>query len=212
MAALVAWLVSMLTRQSGHFFFEPKGRRRAQPRPRTNTRRIKVGYNLQRKLVLMAIWAASPLLLLWQPELLGLLEPHADWRGFAHNVGLMWFAVGVVGGLLFRMLQLFALQGVGTGLVWAKDPDRPFHDIMLYHKAPLHRCAASCSTPVTRQAEMLRGPASPASGAGPAAGLPASPSAAQRRVGPAAVVQRDDGPDAQPGAIELVRSRRPQAH
>jgi hypothetical protein len=24
-AALIGWLVSMVTRQSGHFFFEPKG-------------------------------------------------------------------------------------------------------------------------------------------------------------------------------------------
>lgn len=138
MAALVAWLVSMLTRQSGHFFFEPKGYDELNQATHEYKEEIKVGYNLQRKLVLMAIWAASPLLLLWQPELLGLLEPHADWRGFAHNVGLMWFAVGV-GGLLFRMLQLFALQGVGTGLVWvAKILTDPFHDIMLYHKAPLH--------------------------------------------------------------------------
>ena len=138
MAALVAWLISMLTRQSGHFFFEPKGYDELNQATHEYKEEIKVGYNLQRKLVLMAIWAASPLLLLWQPELLGLLEPHADWRGFAHNVGLMWFAVGV-GGLLFRMLQLFALQGVGTGLVWvAKILTDPFHDIMLYHKAPLH--------------------------------------------------------------------------
>ena len=138
MAALVAWLVSMLTRQSGHFFFEPKGYDELNQATHEYKEEIKVGYNLQRKLVLMAIWAASPLLLLWQPELLGLLEPHADWRGFAHNVGLMWFAVGV-GGLLFRMLQLFALQGVGTGLVWvAKILTDPFHDIMLYHKAPLY--------------------------------------------------------------------------
>ncbi len=138
MAALVAWLVSMLSRQSGHFFFEPKGYDELNQATHEYKEEIKVGYNLQRKLVLMAIWAASPLLLLWQPELLGLLEPHADWRGFAHNVGLMWFAVGV-GGLLFRMLQLFALQGVGTGLVWvAKILTDPFHDIMLYHKAPLY--------------------------------------------------------------------------
>ncbi len=138
MAALVAWLISMLTRQSGHFFFEPKGYDELNQATHEYKEEIKVGYNLQRKLVLMAIWAASPLLLLWQPELLGLLEPHADWRGFAHNVGLMWFAVGV-GGLLFRMLQLFALQGVGTGLVWvAKILTDPFHDIMLYHKAPLY--------------------------------------------------------------------------
>ncbi len=30
-AALLAWLVSMTSRQAGHFFFEPKGLRRGEP-------------------------------------------------------------------------------------------------------------------------------------------------------------------------------------
>jgi hypothetical protein len=138
MAALLAWLVSMVSRQAGHFFFEPKGYDEINQATHEHKEAIKVGYNLERKVVLMAIWAASPLLLVWQPGLLGLLEPHADWRGFAHNVGLMWFAVGV-GGLLFRMLQLFVLQSVQTGLVWvAKILTDPFHDIMLYYKSPLY--------------------------------------------------------------------------
>ena len=138
MAALVAWLVSMLTRQSGHFFFEPKGYDEINQATHEYKEEIKVGYNLQRKLVLMAIWALSPLLLVWQPEMFGLLDAHADWRGFVHNVGLMWFAVGV-GGLIFRVLQLTALKDLRTGLVWAsKIVTDPFHDIMLYHKAPLY--------------------------------------------------------------------------
>jgi hypothetical protein len=138
MAALIAWLVSMLLRQAGHFFFEPKGYDHVNQATHEHKEDIKVGYNLYRKVVLMLIWACSPLLLLWQPSLLGLLEPHADWQGFVHNVGLMWLAVGV-GGLLFRMVQLFVLQGVQTGLVWVtKILTDPFHDIMLYHKAPLY--------------------------------------------------------------------------
>jgi hypothetical protein len=135
-AALLAWLVSMVSRQAGHFFFEPKGYDEINQATHEHKEAIKVGYNLQRKVVLMAIWAASPLLLVWQPGLFGLLEPHADLRSFAHNVGLMWFAVGVAG-LLFRMLQLFVLQSVQTGLVWVtKILTDPFHDVVLYHKAP----------------------------------------------------------------------------
>jgi hypothetical protein len=135
-AALLAWGVSMVSRQAGHFFFEPKGYDEINQATHEYKEAIKVGYNLQRKVVLMAIWAASPLLLVWQPGFFGLLEPHADWRGFAHNVGLMWFAVGVAG-LLFRMLQLFAQQSVQTGLVWVtKILTDPFHDVVLYHKAP----------------------------------------------------------------------------
>ena len=58
--------------------------------------------------------------------------------GFINNVGLLWIAVGV-GGLLFRTVHLFFLRGVQTGLVWfTKILTDPFHDIMLYHRAPVH--------------------------------------------------------------------------
>lgn len=138
LAALLAWLVAMVSRQAGHFFFEPKGYDEINQATHEYKEAVKVGYNLQRKVVLMAVWALSPLLLVWQPDAFGLLEPHADLRGFIHNVGLMWLAVGL-GGLLFRVLQLFATQGVQTGLVWAtKIVTDPFHDIVLYHKAPLY--------------------------------------------------------------------------
>ena len=137
-AALIAWLVSMVTRQAGHFFFEPKGYDEINQATHEHKEAIKVGYNLQRKVVLMAIWALSPLLLVQEPALFGLLEPHQDWQGFVHNVGLLWFMVGVAG-LVFRMLQLFVTQGVVAGLAWVtKILTDPFHDIKLYHKAPLH--------------------------------------------------------------------------
>ena len=60
MAAIVGWCVSMTTRQAGHFFFEPRGYDHVN-RPPTSTRSIKVGYNLQRKIVLMAVWVGCPL-------------------------------------------------------------------------------------------------------------------------------------------------------
>ena len=53
-------------------------------------------------------------------------------------MGLLWLAVGA-GGLLFRTVHLFFLKDVSTGLVWmAKILTDPFHDIKLYHKAPLY--------------------------------------------------------------------------
>ena len=56
----------------------------------------------------------------------------------ARNVGWLWLVVGV-GGLLFRMVQLFGLKDVQTGLVWVtKILTDPFNDIRLYHRAPLH--------------------------------------------------------------------------
>ena len=49
----------------------------------------------------------------------------------------MWLAIGV-GGLLFRMVQLFFLQGFMAGIAWVtKILTDPFHDIMLYYRAPL---------------------------------------------------------------------------
>jgi hypothetical protein len=136
-AALVGWLVAMVSRQVGHFFFEPKGFDDVNQATHEYKEEIKVGYNLQRKMVLLAVWAASPLLLVAAPGLLGLLDPHADAAGFLANVALLW--LGIAGaGLVFRTVHLFFLKDVQTGLVWlAKILTDPFHDIKLYHRAPL---------------------------------------------------------------------------
>ena len=136
-AALIAWLVSMTTRQSGHFFFEPKGYDHVNQASHEHKEEIKVGYNLQRKVVLMALWAAAPVALLLQPDLLGLVEPHDSWMTYLRQVGMAWLALGV-GGLLFRTVHLFFIKDVQTGLVWmTKILTDPFHDIALYHRAPL---------------------------------------------------------------------------
>jgi hypothetical protein len=136
-AALIAWLVSMTSRQAGHFFFEPKGYDEVNQATHEHKEDIKVGYNLRRKVVLLLIWAASPALLLLDPGALGWLEPHQDLAGFVHNTGMLWLAVGA-GGLLFRTVHLFFIKDVMSGLVWmSKILTDPFHDILLYHKAPL---------------------------------------------------------------------------
>ena len=128
----------MVSRQSGHFFFEPKGYDDINQATHEHKEEIKIGYNLQRKIVLMVIWAASPLLLLADPTLLGLMPAPTGWMGYVNNIGLMWIAIGV-GGLLFRTVHLFFLRDVQTGVVWfTKILTDPFHDILLYHRAPLH--------------------------------------------------------------------------
>ena len=136
-AALIGWLVAMLSRQSGHFFFEPKGYDNVNRATHQHKEDIKVGYNLFRKVVLMAIWALSPAVLYFSPTLFGLVAPAASTWDVLDHVGLIWLAVGI-GGLLFRMVQLFFLQGVQAGLVWVtKILTDPFHDVMLYWRAPL---------------------------------------------------------------------------
>ena len=137
-AALVAWLVSMTSRQAGHFFFEPKDYDEVNKATHEYKEAIKVGYNLRRKVVLMVVWAASPVLLWIDPTLMGAFEPATTATEFIRHVGAMWLVVGV-GGLLFRTIHLFFLQGLMAGLAWmTKILTDPFHDIKLYYKAPFH--------------------------------------------------------------------------
>ena len=153
-AALLAWLVAMISRQSGHFFFEPKGYDYVNRATHEYKEEIKVGYNLHRKVVLMAIWALSPLLLLWNPSAFGFMQPHTTPEGFIRNVGLMWLAIGV-GGLLFRTVHLFFIKDIPTGLVWlTKILTDPFHDVKLYHRAPLHLLRGELIDPMHGQHEV----------------------------------------------------------
>ncbi|SEB21801.1 hypothetical protein [Variovorax sp. YR216] len=137
-AALLGWGVSMTSRQAGHFFFEPKGYDEVNRATHDYKEEIKVGYNLRRKVVLMALWAAVPVVLWWDRTLFGLMDPTTGLEGYVRQVGLAWLVLGV-GGLLFRTVHLFLLKDVKTGLVWmTKILTDPFHDIKLYHRAPLY--------------------------------------------------------------------------
>lgn len=136
-AAIVGWCVSMGTRQSGHFFFEPRGFDHVNNVSDDYKEAVKVGYNMQRKTVLIAVWALIPVLLWWQPSVFGLIEPAHDLIGTVHDVGIAWLALAV-SGLTFRVLQLWVQQDLFTGLVWlSKILTDPFHDIALYWRAPL---------------------------------------------------------------------------
>lgn len=137
-AALVGWLLAMTSRQAGHLFFEPKGYDEVNQATHEHKEEIKVGYNLRRKVILLAIWALSPLPLYFDPTLFGIFEPHQTTGEFWRHVGLVWLVLAI-GGLLFRTIHLFFLMDVQSGLVWmTKIITDPFHDIKLYHKAPLY--------------------------------------------------------------------------
>src|ERR1700745_561621 len=105
-AALIGWLVAMTTRQAGHFFFEPKDYDVVNQATHEHKEEIKVGYNLKRKVVLMTIWALSPLPLYFDPTLFGIFQPHNGAGEFLRHVALIWLAIGL-GGLLFRTVHLF---------------------------------------------------------------------------------------------------------
>ncbi len=136
-AVLLGWLFAMSIRQVGHFFFEPKGYDEVNQATHAYKEAVKLGYNLRRKQVLLALWALTPALLLLRPDLFGLLTPHADGRAFVDNLARLWLGLGV-GAVLLRTLQLCLLRDARTGLVWlTKILTDPFHDVLLYHQAPL---------------------------------------------------------------------------
>ncbi len=137
LAAFVGWGLAMVSRQLGHFFFEPKGYDAVNQASHEYKEEIKVGYNLRRKVVLMGLWLAAPAVLYVSPTLFGLYAEPAAGAELARRIGEVWLALGI-GGLLFRTVHLFFLKDVQTGLVWAtKILTDPFHDIKLYYKAPL---------------------------------------------------------------------------
>jgi hypothetical protein len=137
-AALLGWLVAMTSRQIGHFFFEPKDYDEVNQATHEYKEDIKVGYNLRRKVILHAVWALVPLMLWLDPTFFGVFTAHTGGERFVRHVGEIWLVVGI-GALLFRMIHLFFIKGVQTGLVWAtKILTDPFNDAVIYAKAPLY--------------------------------------------------------------------------
>jgi hypothetical protein len=136
-AALIGWLLAMTARQSGHFFFEPKGYDHVNQVTHEYKEEIKVGYNLRRKILLYVAFVLAPLPLLADPTLFGIFEAPVGAADWVHHVAMIELALGG-GGLLFRTVHLFFIHDVQTGLVWmTKILTDPFHDLKLYHKAPL---------------------------------------------------------------------------
>jgi len=135
-AGIVGWL-AMLTRQTGHFFFEPNGYDAVNDVSNDYKEAVKVGYNQTRKIILLLVWGSAPVALYVYPTLFGLFDPPTDRFDFVRHVGTLWLAIGIGGGLA-RMLQLFATRDLTTGLVWMfKVLTDPFHNIALYWKSPL---------------------------------------------------------------------------
>jgi hypothetical protein len=137
MAGIVGWLVGMVTRQSGHIFFEPRGHDRIHDVSYEYKESIKVGYNMRRKAILISVWLALPTLLYFSPSLFGLTQPASGFPGYLRDVGLLWLSLGI-GGMIFRTLHLFVLRGPVWGLAWAcKILLDPFHNVSTYWQSPL---------------------------------------------------------------------------
>ena len=137
-AVMVGWLLAMVLRQTGHFFFEPKSYDEVNQASHEYKESVKVGYNLQRKVVLLSVWVLAPVVLYFNPDFYGLLQAREGFDGFVHNTAILWLIVGV-GALIFRTVHLFYIMGVQSGLVWfTKILTDPFHDVKIYHKSPYY--------------------------------------------------------------------------
>ena len=136
-AVLIGWLLAMVLRQAGHFFFEPRSYDAVNQASHAYKESVKVGYNLRRKVVLLSLWAAVPLVLAYDPSAFGLLSAQQVQLGLIHNVAIAWLLLGI-GAVLFRTVHLFFLKGPQAGLVWfTKILTDPVHDIRIYHRAPM---------------------------------------------------------------------------
>jgi hypothetical protein len=134
-AALLGWVVAMWSRQIGHFFFEPKGYDQVNQATFDHKEEIKVGYNLQRKVILFAVWLTIPAVL-WLSPRFGWQPPFADRDAFLHQLGIAWLVLAALG-LMARVLWLCVTRNVQTGVVWfTKILTDPFNDIRQYRGAP----------------------------------------------------------------------------
>ena len=135
-AALIGWLVAMTTRQIGHFFFEPRGFDEINGASFDEKERIKIGFNLRRKVILFSSWLLVPLTLALSPSFFGLFASWHDRASYLHSLGVLWLALAGAG-LLGRTLFLAVTRSPKTGFVWfTKILTDPFHDVMIYYKSP----------------------------------------------------------------------------
>ena len=137
-SAYIAWLISMTTRQAGHFFFEPKDYDTYNQATQDHKEAIKIGYNLKRKRVLIACWLAVPLLAYFDAALFNFVMPDAAPDTLIDRIGWGWLWLGLAA-VVFRMIQLTAIQSRRVALVWCiKILTDPFHDAVIYRKSPLY--------------------------------------------------------------------------
>lgn len=150
-SAYIAWLFSMTTRQAGHFFFEPKDYDTYNQATQDHKEAIKIGYNLKRKRVLIACWLAVPMLAYFDAALFNFVMPDAAPDTLIDRIGWGWLWLGVAA-VVFRMIQLTAIQSRRVALVWCiKILTDPFHDAVIYRKSPIYLLKGQMIDPDLRQ-------------------------------------------------------------
>lgn len=128
-AAVLGWVVAMWVRQIGHFWFEPKGFDTINNTTFEHKEAIKVGFNLERKVVLLAAWLLIPVFVAVAPT---------GGMAYLDRLGWAWILLAW-GGLCARTIFLMVTRGFQTGAVWfTKILTDPFNDVVTYWRAPYH--------------------------------------------------------------------------
>jgi hypothetical protein len=150
-SAYIAWLIAMTTRQIGHFFFEPDGYDEYNQATFEYKEKIKIGFNLNRKRVLLAVWLSVPALAFIDAANFNLIMPDTSPDTLFNRIGWGWLWLGVAG-VIFRMIQLIIKDSVRTAVTWCiKIITDPFHDVIIYRKSPLYLMKGQLIDPDLRQ-------------------------------------------------------------
>ena len=135
--ALLLRAQGLRRRQPGHARIQGSGEGRLQPAPQGDP-----AFDL----------GLLPPVLYFAPTMFGLFCRRGRPGTYLHHLAQLWIGLAA-GALLFRTIHLFFIRGVQTGLVWfTKILTDPFHDIMLYHKAPLAPAPRRAIDPTTAPA------------------------------------------------------------
>jgi len=150
-SAYIAWLIAMTTRQIGHFFFEPDGYDEYNQATFEYKEKIKIGFNLNRKRVLLAVWLSVPALAFIDAANFNLIMPDTSPDTLFNRIGWGWLWLGVAG-VIFRMIQLVIKDSVRTSVTWCiKIITDPFHDVIIYRKSPIYLMKGQLIDPDLRQ-------------------------------------------------------------
>jgi hypothetical protein len=150
-SAYIAWLIAMTTRQIGHFFFEPDGYDEYNQATFEYKEKIKIGFNLNRKRVLLAVWLSVPVLAFVDAANFNLIMPDTSSDTLFNRIGYGWLWLGVAG-VIFRMIQLVIKDSVRTAVTWCiKIITDPFHDVIIYRKSPVYLMRGQLIDPDLRQ-------------------------------------------------------------
>ena len=152
-AALTGWIIAMIPRQIGHFFFEPKEYDDVNHVTHEYKESIKIGYNLRRKVIFISLWAICPVVLFYNPTWFGYFDP-SEGLTFMYRLSVVWIGLAIAA-LIFRTIHLFFIKDIVSGIAWAtKILTDPFHDIKLYHKSPFYLLKGEWFDPMYPEEEL----------------------------------------------------------